>query len=184
MLEKAGISFIREPANINEHKIKEQQRTQGSSGEQTALTLAEAKARHVSIRRPGDLVIGADQILECQGDWFDKPADRTEALQTLRKLRNRTHLLVSAVAATRDGLCLWRHVERARLTMRPFTDEFLRHYLDESGDEILASVGAYRIEGMGIHLFSHIEGDHFTILGMPLLPLLDFLRRDHLLAGQ
>jgi septum formation protein len=121
--------------------------------------------------------------LECQGDWFDKPADRTEALQTLRKLRNRTHRLVSAVAATRDGLCLWRHVDRARLTMRPFTDEFLHHYLDETGDEVLASVGAYRIEGMGIQLFAHIEGDHFTILGMPLLPLLGFLRRDQLLAG-
>ena len=182
MLEKAGISFIREPANIDENEIKQEHQSRGSSDEQTALALAETKARHVSMRRRGDLVIGADQILECQGDWLRKPADRKEALQTLRKLRNRTHLLVSAVAATRDGICLWRHVDRARLTMRPFTDEFLRLYLNETGDEVLASVGAYRIEGLGIQLFSQIEGDHFTILGMPLLPLLDFLRRDHLLA--
>ena len=183
MLENAGIPFIREPANIDEHKIKTEERSKGSSGKQTALALAEAKARHLSAHRPDAVVVGADQILECEGDWFDKPVDRTEALQTLRKLRDRTHLLISAVAVMRDGLCLWRHVDTACLTMRPFTDEFLRHYLDETDDGILASVGAYRIEGMGIQLFSHIEGDHFTILGMPLLPLLDFLRRDRLLEG-
>lgn len=183
MLEKAGISFIHEPANIDENTIKEEGRSKGYSGKQTALALAEEKARHVSLKRPDALVIGSDQILECQGYWFDKPTSRVEAFETLQKLRDRSHTLISAVVVTRDDTCFWRFVDTARLTMRPFSDEFLRRYLDKADDGILESVGAYRIEGMGIQLFSHIEGDHFTILGMPLLPLLEFLRGDRILES-
>lgn len=183
MLEKAGVSFTCVPADIDENMMKAEGRSQGSSGEQTALALSEDKARHISSSRSGSLVIGSDQILECEGQWFDKPANRTEAARTLRALRDRSHVLISAVTVTRDDMCLWRYVDTARLTMRPFSDEFLRHYLDKAGDGILASVGAYRIEGMGIQLFSHIEGDHFTILGMPLLPLLEFLRQNHVIEN-
>ena len=183
MLRRAGVRFVVEPANIDESKVKDEQRYRGSSSEETALALAVAKARHMSTRQPGAFVIGADQILECEGEWFSKPANRQEASQTLKKLRDRTHNLVSAVAVTRDETCLWHSVDTARLTMRPFTDDFLQRYLDETDDEILGSVGAYRIEGMGVQLFSHIEGDHFTVLGMPFLPLLEFLRRSHMLAS-
>lgn len=183
MLQNAGLCFSCEPAGIDEHHIKAEQRSKGSSGEQTALTLAEAKAGYASKRRPNDLVIGGDQILEFQGDWLTKPANRTEASQTLKRLRGGAHRLISAVAVTHNGSCLWRYVDTARLTMRPFSDAFLVRYLDATGDDALTSVGAYRIEGLGIHLFSHTDGDHFTILGMPLLPLLEFLRRVNLLGG-
>ncbi len=132
----------------------------------------------VARRRRGGIVIGADQILECNNDWFDKPNNQEQATETLQKLRDRSHILVSAVVVARDEACPWRFVDTARLTMRPFSDVFLRRYIDQAGDEILASVGAYRIEGMGIQLFSRLEGDCFTILGMPLLPLLDFLRQN------
>lgn len=177
MLEGADVSFLRDPADIDESSVKAEEQSRGSSSEETALTLAEAKARHVSAHRPGMFVIGADQILECQGEWFQKPANRSEASQTLKKLRDRSHTLFSAVVVVRDNRCLWQFVDSARLTMRPFSDDFLRLYLETTDDGILGSVGAYRIEGMGIQLFSHIEGNHFTILGMPLLPLLEFLRR-------
>jgi len=183
MLEKAGVSFIREPATIDESQIKAEITSNGSDSRQTALALAEAKARDVAIRRPDVMVIGSDQILECDGKWFDKPATRTDAMRTLQKLRARNHMLVSAVAVITNGSCLWQFVDVAHLTMRPFSDEFLHRYMDKAGDGILESVGAYRIEGMGIQLFSRIKGDHFTVLGMPLLPLLDFLRRRHVLES-
>lgn len=178
MLEHAGVPFVREPADIDERRVKSENRSNGSNASQTALALAEEKARHVANGRRGGLVIGSDQILECDDVWFDKPTGRAEAMETLRKLRGRSHMLVSAVSVVRDNRCLWRCVDVARLTMRPFTDDFLRRYLNEAGASILESVGAYRVEGTGIQLFSRIDGDHFTVLGMPLLPLLDFLRRE------
>ena len=178
MLENAGVPFVREPADIDEDAIKAEHRSRGASGKETALALAEGKARHLSSRHPGVLVVGADQILECQGAWFDKPANRAEAAQTLRALRDRVHVLTSAVTVVRDDTCLWRFADTASLTMRPFSEAFLRRYVEQAGEAFLEFVGAYRIEGTGIQLFSHIEGDHFTILGMPLLPLLDFLRRN------
>lgn len=183
MLKKAGISFIRQPATVDESQTKAQERSKGSNGEQTALALAEEKARDVAMCHRSTIVIGSDQILECDGAWFDKPANRTEAMRTLQKLRNRSHTLISAVAVIEDESCLWGFVDVARLTMRPFSDEFLHRYLDEAGDGLLESVGAYRIEEMGIQLFSRIEGDHFTILGMPLVPLLGFLRQRHILQS-
>lgn len=142
-----------------------------------AAELSQAKAKLVSARHPGQLIIGADQILDLDGAWFDKPRDLAGAEDHLKRLQGRTHCLVSAVCVVRDNECLWNHVETARLTMRSLSPGFLERYLAETGPEILESVGAYRVEGMGIQLFSRIDGNHFTILGLPLLPLLDILRR-------
>lgn len=143
----------------------------------TATELALAKAKLVSVRHPGRLIIGADQILDLDGAWFDKPEDMAEAVDHLKRLAGRTHCLVSAVCVVRDNEPLWDHVETARLTMRPLSLNFLQRYLAEAGPEILESVGAYRLEGRGAQLFSRIDGNHFAILGLPLLPLLDILRR-------
>jgi septum formation protein len=178
LLQGAGIEFVRHPACIDESAVKAAARESNSPVTATAAALAEAKAMFVSQRRPGAFIIGADQILECDGEWFDKAADYDDAVKTLKTLRNRTHQLVAAVAVVLDGVCVWQNVETAQLTMRPFTDSFLRNYMDEIGPDVLETVGAYRLEGAGVQLFSRIDGSFFTILGLPLLPLLEFLRRE------
>ena len=139
------------------------------------MALAELKAQRVSQRHKDALVIGADQMLQCGGIWFDKPPDLDHARGHLNALRGRTHELLSAVCVVRDGEVLWRHLESAQLTMRPFSDAFIDEYLAAAGDAVCASVGAYQLEGRGAQLFSCIKGDYFTILGLPLLPLLGFL---------
>ena len=123
-----------------------------------------------------DTVIGADQVLSVDGKIFQKPGNLPAAREQLQRLRGRSHVLSSAVCAARGGTVVWRAVDQARLTMRPFSDAFLEAYLEEAGADILGSVGAYHVEGLGVQLFSRIEGDAFTIQGLPLLPLLDFLR--------
>ena len=179
ILEKAGIVHVRDPSGLDEYEIKSQNR--GRDPGVVAGLLAEAKAALVSQRHPGALVIGADQILDLDGEWFDKPKTLDEAEVHLRKLRGSAHTLVSALSAVCDGRPLWRHVDTARLVMRPFGDKFLAAYLDEAGPDVLGSVGAYRLEGPGAQLFSEIDGDYFTVLGLPLLPLLDFIRRQGIL---
>jgi septum formation protein len=174
------VAHVSEPAGIDESAVKAAM--QGVAVEEVALALADSKACAVAARRPGALVIGADQILECEGRWFDKPADAAEAARHLRTLRGRTHRLISAAVVVRDGARLWRHVAEARLTMRPFSDQFLDGYLAHGGPAVLESVGVYRLEGLGAQLFEAIDGDYFTILGLPLLALLDFLRRERILA--
>lgn len=176
MLRRAGVPCSVEPAHVDEDEIKHAMRASGSTAAELAETLAEFKARKISSRHAGALVIGADQVLDCQGRWFDKPTDRARARGQLLELRGKLHELISCVCVLRDGQRLWHHIGRARLTMRPFTEEFLDKYLDQAGDRVLQSVGAYQLEGLGAQLFSRIDGDYFTILGMPLLPLLDFLR--------
>ncbi|MDH3229335.1 MAG: Maf family protein [Alphaproteobacteria bacterium] len=176
MLEAAGVPVAVDPPAVDEDAVKAAMRATDADAAETAEALAALKAQQVSSRRPGALVIGADQMLECDGAWFDKPADRAQARQTLLALRGRTHELVTAVCVVRDGLILWHHVARARLTMRVFGDAFLDSYLKAIGSAACDSVGAYQLEGLGAQLFSRIEGDHFTIVGLPLLPLLDFLR--------
>jgi len=141
------------------------------------MALAEAKAATVERRHLGRLVIGADQILECGGRWFDKPEDEGAAKETLTALRGRDHQLVTAVAVFRDGEVVWRHQETVRLTMRDVSDAFIEHYVREESPDILDSVGAYRLEQTGAQLFERIDGDFFTVLGLPLLPLLGFLRQ-------
>jgi septum formation protein len=179
ILTDAGIDHLCDPAAVDEAAVKDL--LGGEMVENAALALAEAKAKVVSARHPGSLVLGADQILECEGTWFDKPADTDAASRHLRCLRGRTHRLISAMAAVRDQRVVWHHVDTANLTMRAFDDAFIARYLDRAGPEALESVGAYRVEGPGIQLFSGIDGDLFTILGLPLLPLLEFLRREGML---
>ena len=178
VLDGAGIPYLRDPASIDEGVIKSAFRAKGATAAAAAEALARAKAEAVSKRHQGALVVGADQILECGDAWLDKPTDGERAASHLRTLRGRTHGLVSAVCVVRDGERAWRHVETARLTMWAFDDAFIERYLERAGPAALESLGAYRLEGLGMQLFSDIEGDFFAILGLPLLPLLAFLRRN------
>jgi len=176
LLENAGFSVTRSPAMIDEAEVKEAFRREGADPATCATALATAKAERISRRHDGELVIGADQMLVCGDVWFDKPPDLDHARAQLMALRGRTHQLVTAIVVFRDGEDLWHHVARARLTMWAFPDDFLDRYLAAAGESVLGSVGAYQLEGLGAQLFTHIEGDYFTILGLPLLPLFDFLR--------
>jgi len=176
MLAKAGVLFTIAPASVDENSIKTSVRAAGADVAEVAEMLAATKAQQVSRNHEGELVIGADQMLACDGDWFDKPASRTDARSQLMRLRGRTHELVSAVCVVRDGVVIWHHTERAAVTVRHFSEDFVDEYIEKMDQDILATVGGYELEGLGAQLFSGIEGDYFTILGMPLLPLLDFLR--------
>jgi septum formation protein len=176
LLAAAGIEFQHEPASLDEEVVKQDFQSQGRSAIDCALALAEAKAMAVAARWPDALVIGADQILRCQGKWFDKPASVEDARTQLQLLRGLAHELVTAACAVADGGRVWSAANSTRLTMRQFSDEFLDTYLDAEGTAVLGSVGAYHMEGRGIQLFSGIEGDYFSILGIPLLDLIGFLR--------
>ena len=177
LLRAAGIGFDIVPASIDEARIKRLARAIGDSAIACALALAVEKARAVCARHPDALVIGADQILVADEDWFDKPADTAEARAQLRALRGRTHALVTAACTIGDGQMLWQATTASELTMRDFSDGFLDGYLAAEGNALLGSVGAYRLEGRGVQLFSRITGDHFAVLGLPLMELLEFLRR-------
>ncbi len=181
LLANAGIAFEAVPADIDERAVQE---TSGlSTPSEIAALLAREKALVVSRGRPGLIVIGADQTLALEKRLFTKPADRAQALAQLGALAGRSHELHSAVAVARDGKILFETIAVARLTMRRLSEAAIAAYLDEAGETVVtSSVGAYQLEGLGVHLFERIEGDHFTILGLPLLPLLDFLRSQHLLA--
>ncbi len=176
LVAEAGLDIPSEAALVDEAEVKTALSAEGADAAQAAETLAELKARRVARRHAGALTIGADQILECNDVWFDKPADLAHAAAHLRSLSGRSHSLISAVCVVRDGARLWHHIDRARLVMRPLTDTFIEAYLAALGERALQSVGAYQLEGLGVQLFSRVEGDYFTILGLPLLPLLDFLR--------
>ena len=156
------------------------QKAARETARETAMALAVAKAmavsRAVSPDNPGAWTIGADQMLVCGDRWFDKPIDLADARSHLQALRGQTHELISAVCIVRHNEIVWQYVDSAQLTMIPFSDDFLDKYLERSGPEVLESVGVYRLEGLGSQLFSAIDGDYFTVLGLPLLPLLSFLR--------
>lgn len=183
MLEAAGVAIIVAPAGIDETSLKTLAQQRGDTVERAAEMLALAKSVAGGRAHPNRLVVGSDQMLECEGRWYDKPRDLGQARDQLRALSGRTHRLVSAVAVTRGGAPLWRHTDAARLTVRRLGDEFLDRYLAAVGDAALASVGAYQLEGLGAQLFDAVEGDYFTVLGMPLLPLLGFLRGEGVLAA-
>ncbi len=176
ILANAGVEFEADAAAVDEAELKSALKAEGADAAAAAAELAELKARRIAGRHPGALVIGADQILECDGAWFDKPIDAGAARAELLALRGRAHELVAAVCVVRDGELLWRHTDRARLMVRSFSDAFLDGYLEAMGPAVLDTVGAYKLEGMGAQLFERIEGDYFTVLGLPLLPLLEFLR--------
>lgn len=178
MLRDAGIAFVTDVAAVDEQAVKESMAAETGNPARVAEVLAELKAVRVSARHPGAIIIGADQMLDCDGTWFDKPAGRQGARAQLQALNGKTHRLTSSVVAVRDGRLLWHHTESAKLTMRRFSDSFLDHYLDQAGEAVLSSVGAYQLEGLGAQLFMLVEGDFFTILGLPLLALLDFLREN------
>jgi septum formation protein len=174
LLQNAGLVFESRSADIDERAIEA---SEPGGPEEVALVLAKAKALDVSRHFPGALVIGSDQTMSLGDTVYHKAGSRSEARQTLLSLSGRTHRLNSAVAIAIDDKIVWEHVSHAELTARLLNESFIDRYLDKVGDKALASVGAYQLEGEGIHLFSGIEGDYFTILGLPMLPLLDALRR-------
>ena len=176
MLRAAGLSFEVRPARVDEGAIKSAMRADDPDGRATAQALASLKAQRVSAKEPGAFVIGADQLLVCGAEWFDKPVDRDDARAQLRRLRGRSHTLVTAVSVVRDEAELWSEVACPELTMRPFSDAFLERYLERAGNAVLACVGGYEAEGLGGQLLAEIRGDWFAVLGLPLLPLLAFLR--------
>ncbi len=177
LLRAAGLAFETAAPGVDEAAIKESARADGLDPAECALLLAELKARRISERQPAALVIGADQILVCGERWFDKPADRAAARGQLRALAGQRHTLVTAVLCLRGGVRVWQHVATPRLVMRPLTDVAIDAYVEAAGEAVTRSVGAYQVEGLGIRLFSAIEGEHAAILGLPLLPLLGFLRQ-------
>jgi septum formation protein len=177
LLENAGLSFRVVPADVDEASLKRRLAVgKAQPAAVVADALARAKAEAVSTRHPDAVVIGADQVLALDGELFDKPGNVAEARVQLERLRGRTHHLISAVALAQGGEIVWTHVGEAVLTMREFSPAFLDRYLAHAGADLHRIVGAYEIEGPGIQLFERVEGDHFTIIGLPLVPLLAELR--------
>ncbi|MBD0413760.1 Maf-like protein [Oryzicola mucosus] len=176
LMQNAGLDVKPVPADLDERSLEAPLKSSGASAEDVALVLAEAKAIAVSEAHPGDVVVGCDQTLSLGDTIFHKPADMEGARRHLLSLSGRTHHLNSAVVVAQGGQVLWRHVSVASLTMRVLDPGFIGRHLARVGDKALSSVGAYQIEGEGIQLFEKIEGDYFTIVGLPLLPLLGQLR--------
>lgn len=176
LLTQAGLTFASLAAPVDERALEAPLIAAGEPSEAIALALARAKAEAVLALRPGAVVIGADQVLDLDGRRLVKPGDRDGARRQIGELQGRTHRLVSAVVVAEGAGIAWQHVAEARLTMRSLSRAAIERYLDEAGDGIFGSVGAYHLEGVGVRLFEAIEGDYFTILGLPLLPLVGWLR--------
>jgi septum formation protein len=181
MLRDAGVEVVLHPVALDEEEVRQACKAEGMDAAATAETLAWMKADRAARHHPGALVIGADQMLDLNGEWLEKPTSETGLRDQLQKLRGKRHELLSGVVAVRDGERLWHAVERARLLVRPFSDDFLEWYVAAAGQGVLQSVGGYHLESLGSQLFSRVEGDYFTVLGLPLLPLLSFLRENGVL---
>ncbi|MEL6567067.1 MAG: Maf family protein [Pseudomonadota bacterium] len=181
LLTNAGVVADAVKPGVDEDALKAALRAEGASVRDQAMALAEMKAVRVSQSRPG-LVIGGDQMLALREIAFDKPADLEGARDHLRKLSGQTHTLETALVVCEGGTPVWRHLARPRLTMRPLSAAFIEKYVDTCGDALLLTVGAYQLESLGSQLFTQIEGDYFSILGLPLLPLLDYLRTRGVIA--
>ncbi len=179
LLRSAGLSFDVVPSTVDEDIVKTTLRrdNQDTTASDIAVVLAQTKATDVSRREPQALVIGADQVLFCDGRFYDKPRDMDDARNHLLSLKGKTHTLHTAVACAQDEAVLWYQDAQVSLTMRDFSNDFLGRYIAQNGSDLLTSVGAYKLEGTGAHLFEHIEGDFFTVLGLPLVPLFAFLRQ-------
>ena len=175
LMDDAGIEFEVIAKPVDETAIKDAMLAESARLQDIADALAEAKSVRVSRIEPG-LVIGADQIMVMDGQLFDKPKDINAARQRLKLMRGKMHYLVGAVVISENGSPVWRHLAKTKLTMRDFSDAFLEDYLKAEGELVTKSVGAYRFEGLGAQLFSHVEGDFFSILGLSLLPVMDYLR--------
>ncbi len=176
LLEGAGVACEISPAHVDEEVAKRALLAEGVAASGVAAALAELKALNVSQSRPELLVLGADQVLDLDGELLSKSESIEEGRKQLLRLRGRAHTLVSAAALARNGAVVWRHAGQARLWMRAFSDRFLESYLVRESEAVLGSVGGYRLEGFGVQLFERVEGDYFSILGLPLVPLLTALR--------
>jgi septum formation protein len=184
VLEAVGVAFETMAPMLDEESAKAALRGEGISPRDLADALAELKALKLSMRFPSDFVLGCDQTLSLDdGRMFDKPVSQDALKDQLRLLSDRTHSLWSAVVLAQGGIPIWRHIERCKMTIRPLSEEFIKDYVETEGDALLGCVGGYRIEGRGVQLFSKIEGSHFGILGLPLLPLLDILRTQGVLRS-
>jgi septum formation protein len=182
LLEGAGVPHIVEPSRVDEEELKTGLRAEGVSPVEMAEVLSEAKAMYVSRKHPDAMVLGADQILALGEDTFDKPVDREDALSQLQRLRGHKHELISYAVIVRGGQRIWQAVDRAKLVVRAdASDAFFDAYLDAAGDDAFNGPGGYRVESLGVQLFSAIDGAHYTILGLPLLALLDYLRANGIL---
>ena len=175
LLRNAGVPFTTEKPRVDEEMIRASLEAEEASPRDIADFLAEAKARKVSLKANGALVIGCDQVLDLDGSVMSKPADPSECLAQLTALRGKTHRLLSAAVIYKDGEPLWRHVGVVRLTMREFSDDFLRDYVDRNWQSVRWSVGGYKLEEEGVRLMSRIEGDYFNVLGLPMIELLNYL---------
>jgi septum formation protein len=181
LLTEAGVPFIADPANLDEDALMRSLAQAGA--EMMARSLAEQKALAVSHRHPGAIILGGDSVIAFGSEYLSKCASLDEARRLLSRLSGHTHLLVSAAALARDGALLWSHASPCRMTMRAFSPQFLEDYLAREGDAILSSVGCYHFEGRGAQLFDRVEGDYFSVLGLPLLPVLAQLRKEGVLAS-
>lgn len=181
MLRAAGVEIEIRTAGVDEGSVRDSLGAEGADTEEVAIALAELKALSVSRKRPEAFVIGADQMLECNGVWFEKPVDRDHAAATLQALSGRTHKLISAAVVAKGGSRIWHSTQSVTMKMRPLTPDYIQAYLDAAGPEVQNSVGAYQLEGLGAQLFHAVEGDYFSVLGLPLLPLLEFIRTHGLL---
>jgi septum formation protein len=182
LLRHAGVPFEVHPAHVDEDSVKESMLADGADGRAIADALAELKARRVSNAQPSSLILGADQILVCDGELFSKAETMEAAAAQLRRLRGKSHQLVTAAVLAKEGAAVWRHADISTLWMRDFSDTFIETYLASEGDDLLGSVGCYRLEATGVLLFERIEGDYFSILGLPLVPLLAALRQHGVVA--
>jgi septum formation protein len=181
LLTAAGVPFVADPADLDEDALMRSLHQAGA--ETMARTLAEQKALTVSRRHPDRTVLGGDSVIAFDGDYLSKCASLDEARALLQRLSGHTHLLVSAAALARDGALLWAHASPCRMTMRALSPQFLEDYLAREGTAILSSVGCYHFEGRGAQLFATVDGDYFSVLGLPLLPVLAQLRKEGVLAS-
>jgi septum formation protein len=181
LLRRAGVPFLQDPASIDEGAVKAELRGSGKNALQAALELARRKAVVVAHRHPQQLVLGADQLLECEGQWFDKPGSRLQAREQLLRLSGRRHCLATAAVLVRGDIVSWSVAQAPELVMRSLSSDFIDAYLDAVGERALSSVGVYQIEGLGVQLIDSFSGDFFAVLGLPMLPLLAALRREGVL---